>query len=49
MAQNTFGNTSKLVQVTALLLSGNKSLPDPMLTHIYVSIWCLNATTGLIV
>ena len=27
-----------------LVLSGNKSLPEPMLTEIYVAIWCHLAT-----
>ena len=37
---NTFGEKSTFVQVMALVPSGNTSLPEPMLSKIYVAIWC---------
>ena len=40
---------STLVQVMALVPSGNKPLPEPMLTQIYVAIWCHSATMWWIV
>ena len=30
---------SALVQVMAYVPSGNKPLPEPMFTHIYVTVW----------
>ena len=40
MLQNTFEDKSTLAQVMA---SGNKPLPEPVLTHISVTIWHQNA------
>ena len=39
MPQDLTEDKSPLVEVMALVLSGNKPLPEPMLTQIYVAIW----------
>ena len=39
MPQDLTGDKSTLVQENGLVSSGNKPLPEPMLTQIYVAIW----------
>ena len=40
MTQDLTDDKSTLIQVmNDLVPSGNKPLPEPMLTHIYVAIW----------
>ena len=39
MPRNLTDDTSTFVQGNSLVLPGNKLLPEPMLTQIYVAIW----------
>ena len=48
MAQVPADDKSTLVQVMGLVPSGNKPLPEPMLTKIHDVLWCRLATMNLI-